>query len=82
MKADQAVEPVVPTNLHCQDLCTYKGKGNPKLNSQMSVIGLERAVQEVLHTGNTIVAVASDVKPSARIDKGWIPTLKNIVRVS
>lgn len=58
---------------------TYRSK---KLFSHITVARYKWDINAGLHSCNTIVAIARDVKPSARIDKCWIPTLKNIVRIS
>lgn len=34
-----------------------------------------------VHSGNAIILVAGDVKPSAGINKGRIPALENIIRI-
>lgn len=33
------------------------------------------------HTGNTVLTIASNMKPSTRGNKSSIPTLKHLVRV-
>lgn len=39
-------------------------------------------IQENLHSYNTIIIIASNMKPCAGIDKGRIPTLQYIVRIN
>jgi hypothetical protein len=34
-----------------------------------------------LHSDNTVVVVAGNMKPSARIDQSWIPTLQHIIGI-
>ena len=34
-----------------------------------------------LHSNNTIVTVTSNMKPCTWVDKSWIPTLQNIIRI-
>lgn len=37
--------------------------------------------EKFLQSNNVVVGIAGDVEPSARIDEGWIPALKNICGV-
>lgn len=39
-------------------------------------------IQENLHSYNTIIIIASNMKPCAGIDKSRIPTLQYIVRIN
>lgn len=40
-----------------------------------------RGRERMVHSGNAIVLVAGDVKPSAGVDKGGIPALKHVIGI-
>ena len=40
-----------------------------------------RRVKKKIHSSNAIVLVTGDMKPSARINEGWIPALKGVIRI-
>jgi hypothetical protein len=42
---------------------------------------LIRGKETDVHTDDSVIIVAGDMKPGAGVDKGWIPALQHIVSV-
>ena len=60
---------------------TYHARvpSNRQTDSEKKV-NKQRRLQN-LHSGHMIIPVAGDMKPRARVNKGGIPALQNIVRI-
>lgn len=61
--------------------CLYKLCSN-SYESRHEYVLEDHPRERILHSYDAIVIVACDMKPCARVDKGRIPTLQDIIRIN